>query len=141
MRILRQMVPQKRNKTRYNLLDSEGFFASVSVETALRYHLKEGMELPDELLEEMRREDTLKYAKEIGVAYVAYAPRTRREVEQHLARKGIDEKSIEQVCRRWRNIPIWMMPRMCGSLCAAMQSGWGPGQSAASWRKKVCRSR
>ena len=40
MRILRQMVPQKRNKTRYNLLDSEGFFASVSVETALRYHLK-----------------------------------------------------------------------------------------------------
>ena len=96
MRILRQMVPQKRNKTRYNLLDSEGFFASVSVETALRYHLKEGMELPDELLEEMRREDTLKYAKEIGVAYVAYAPRTRREVEQHLARKGIDEKSIEQ---------------------------------------------
>ena len=94
MSILRQIAPQKRNKNRYNLSDDDGFLTSLSVETVLRYHLKEGMELSQELLEEMKQEDTVKYAKELGMAYVAYAPRTRRQLEQHLEKKGIDRQSI-----------------------------------------------
>ncbi len=96
MRQIREIAPQKRNKNRYNISDEDGFLTSLSVETVLRYHLKEGMQISDELLEEMKREDTVKYAKEIGVAYVAYAPRTRRQLEQHLAKKGIDAQSIAQ---------------------------------------------
>ena len=96
MRQIREIAPQKRNKNRYNISDEDGFLTSLSVETVLRYHLKEGMQVSDELMEEMKREDTVKYAKEIGVAYVAYAPRTRRQVEQHLAKKGIDAQSIAQ---------------------------------------------
>lgn len=96
MREIREIAPQKRNKNRYNISDEDGFLTSLSVETVLRYHLKEGMQISDELLEEMKREDTVKYAKEIGVAYVAYAPRTRRQLEQHLAKKGIDAQSIAQ---------------------------------------------
>ena len=96
MREIKEIAPQKRNKNRYNISDEDGFLTSLSVETVLRYHLKEGMQLSDEQLEEMKREDTVKYAKEIGVAYVAYAPRTRRQLEQHLAKKGIDAQSIAQ---------------------------------------------
>ena len=96
MRTIRQIAPQKRNKNRYNISDEDGFLTSLSVETVLRYHLKEGMQVSDELLEEMKQEDTVKYAKEIGVAYVAYAPRTKRQLEQHLAKKGIDAHSIAQ---------------------------------------------
>jgi len=96
MREIREIASQKRNKNRYNISDEDGFLTSLSVETVLRYHLKEGMQVSDELLEEMKREDTVKYAKEIGVAYVAYAPRTRRQLEQHLAQKGIDAQSIAQ---------------------------------------------
>lgn len=96
MREIREIASQKRNKNRYNISDEDGFLTSLSVETVLRYHLKEGMQISDELLEEMKREDTVKYAKEIGVAYVAYAPRTRRQLEQHLAKKGIDAQSIAQ---------------------------------------------
>lgn len=96
MRMIRQIAPQKRNKNRCNISDEDGFLTSLSVETVLRYHLKEGMQVSDELLEEMKQEDTVKYAKEIGVAYVAYAPRTKRQLEQHLAKKGIDAHSIAQ---------------------------------------------
>ncbi len=96
MREIREIASQKRNKNRYNISDEDGFLTSLSVETVLRYHLKEGMQISDELLEEMKREDTVKYAKEIGVAYVAYAPRTRWQLEQHLAQKGIDAQSIAQ---------------------------------------------
>ena len=71
MRTIRQIAPQKRNKNRYNISDEDGFLTSLSVETVLRYHLKEGMQVSDELLEEVKQEDTVKYAKEIGVAYVA----------------------------------------------------------------------
>ncbi len=96
MRMIRQIAPQKRNKNRYNISDEDGFLTSLSVETVLRYHLKEGMQVSDELLEEMKQEDTVKYAQEIVVAYVAYAPRTKRQLEQHLAKKGIDAHSIAQ---------------------------------------------
>lgn len=96
MRILREIAPQKRNKNRYNLSDDDGFLTSLSVETVLRHHLKEGMELSEELLEQMKREDTVKYAKELAVAYIAYTPRTRRQLEQQLAKKGIDEASIAE---------------------------------------------
>lgn len=96
MRILREIALQKRNKNRYNLSDDDGFLTSLSVETVLRHHLKEGMELSEELLEQMKREDTVKYAKELAVAYIAYTPRTRRQLEQQLAKKGIDVQSVAE---------------------------------------------
>ena len=45
-------------------------------------------------MEQVRAEDTVKYAKEQAMQYVAYAPRSQRQVEQQLAKKGVDEQSI-----------------------------------------------
>lgn len=88
------ITPQKRNKSRVNLMAEEGFLLSISYETLLRHHIKEGSVVEEELLEVLRREDSEKYAKELAMGYIAYAPRTCRQVCEHLAAKGIDEQSV-----------------------------------------------
>ena len=89
-----KVQPQKRNKNRFNLYTEEGFLISLSYETLLKFHIREGGALEEEELEQVRAEDTVKYAKEQAMQYVAYAPRSQRQVEQQLAKKGVDEQSI-----------------------------------------------
>ena len=94
--IITKIEPQKRNKNRFNLFDADGFFTSLSMDSLLKYHIKEGMALCGDLLDEMKKEDTVKYAKEISVAYIAYTPRTEHQVREHLKKKDIDESSKEE---------------------------------------------
>lgn len=94
--VITKIEPQKRNKNRFNLFDADGFFTSLSMDSLLKYHVKEGMALSDDLLAEMKKEDTVKYAKEISVAYIAYTPRTEHQVREHLKKKDIDVGSIEE---------------------------------------------
>lgn len=91
---VKELRPQKRAKDRYNVLAEEGFLLSLSAETIVAHHIRVGSVLDAETLEQLRREDTVKYAKELAADYLGYAPRTQRQLEQHLARKGIDEASI-----------------------------------------------
>ncbi len=93
-RIITELKQQARNKKRYNVYTDEGFLLSLSCETVLRYGLAPGRELEEDFLALLRQEDTVKYAKEAAMSYVGYAQRTRRQVETHLAKKGIDAQSI-----------------------------------------------
>ena len=89
-----KVQPQKRNKNRFNLYTEEGFLISLSYETLLKFHIREGGALEEEELEQVRAEDTVKYAKEQAMQYVAYAPRSQRQVEQQLAKKGVDARPV-----------------------------------------------
>jgi len=90
-----EILPQKRRKDRFNILDEEGFMLSLSAETIARHHIRPGMVLGEELLETLRAEDTVCYAKELSAAYLAYAPRTKAQLRKHLLAKGIDPVSAE----------------------------------------------
>ena len=92
--IITDIKRQMRNKNRYNLYGEEGFFTSLSSETILKYNLTVDMEIDKAFLDRLRQEDTVKYAKELSIGYVCYSPRTRFQVEKHLAEKGIDKQSI-----------------------------------------------
>ena len=94
--IITDITPQKRRKDRYNLYCEEGFLLSLSDETIVKNSIKKGADLSSALIEKLRREDTLKYAKELAASFISYCPRTRREVITHLEKKGIDSVSAEQ---------------------------------------------
>jgi len=91
-----QIQPQKRNKDRFNLYAEEGFLTSLSYETILKYNIREGRSIEEEVLERAKQDDTVKYAKEQAMQYVAYAPRSKRQVRKRLEQKGIDAESIDQ---------------------------------------------
>lgn len=94
--IVTEIRAQKRRKNRYNIYDEDGFFMSLADETIVRYGIKPGVEIDADLLEELRAEDTYKYANELAAQYLSYAPRSKKQLKDHLAKKGIDEHSIER---------------------------------------------
>ena len=87
--------PQKKRKNRFNLYDEAGEFVfSLSDETLLRFHLKVGMELSPERLEEIRGEDNYQYAKELAAAYLSYGPRTRSQLTRYLQDHQLDAAAV-----------------------------------------------
>ena len=98
MYIITAITPQKRSKTRYNIMTEEGFLLSLSDESIVRHSLKTGKEITEEFLAELRQEDTLKYAKELSLKYVTYAPRSRQQLIKHLEQRSIDPESIRGAC-------------------------------------------
>jgi len=79
-------------------MTEEGFLLSLSDESIVRHSLKAGKTLSEELLAELKQEDTLKYAKELSLKYVTYAPRSRQQLIKHLTQKEIDSDIIEKAC-------------------------------------------
>lgn len=98
MEIITAITQQKRCKTRYNIMTDDGFLMSLADETIVKNNLKVGSELSGELIATLKQEDTLKYAKELSLKYVTYAPRSRRQLMEHLESRGIDPESIAGVC-------------------------------------------
>lgn len=72
------------------------YIISVSDETLVRFKLKTGAVLGDDLLEQIRSEDHYQYAKELAAGYLSYAPRTRSQVERYLREKEVDEGAAER---------------------------------------------
>lgn len=102
MHIITSITQQKRRKTRYNIHTEDGFLLSLSDESIVRHHLKVGSTVSEDLLEELREEDSLKYAKELAFKYVTYAPRSEQQLLRHLAQKEVDPACAEEACRIMR---------------------------------------
>lgn len=89
-----RLQPQKRKKGRFNLFTEDGFLTSLSYETILKFGIRENGCIESERLEQAKQDDTVKYAKEQAMQYVAYAPRSSSQVRKRLQQKGVDEQSI-----------------------------------------------
>ncbi|MBR4079671.1 MAG: RecX family transcriptional regulator [Christensenellaceae bacterium] len=99
MHIITSITQQQRRKTRYNIHTDNGFLISLSDESVVRHHLKVGGTISEELLAELREEDSLKYARELAFKYVAYAPRSEQQLLRHLSQKEIDPACASEACR------------------------------------------
>ena len=94
--IITRLEQQKRNRNRFNIWTEEGFIAAVSSDMVLKYSLRKDMEISSELMNHIKEEDDLKYAKERAMEYVAYQPRSRTEVVRKLKQKGLSPNSIDE---------------------------------------------
>ena len=90
-----RLQPQKRKKGRFNLFTEDGFLTSLSYETILKFGIRENGCIESERLEQAKQDDTVKYAKEQAMQYVAYAPRSSSQVRKRLQQKGVDAQSID----------------------------------------------
>lgn len=99
MYTITEITQQRRKKTRYNIYTDAGFLCALSDESIVRHHLKTGGTISEELFRTLREEDALKYAKELALHYVSYAPRSKKQLLKHLAAKEIDPACAEGACR------------------------------------------
>jgi regulatory protein len=88
----------QRSKDRVNVyLDGEFAFGLALIHALW---LKIGQKLSDEDIAELKAADTLEKAQQRAVNFIAYRPRTEREVRLRLKKAGADEETINSVVGR-----------------------------------------
>ena len=65
--------------------------------------LRVGQKLSDEDIAQLKAADTLEKAQQRAVNFIAYRPRTEREVRLRLKKAGADEETINSVLERLNN--------------------------------------
>ncbi len=86
---------QKNSRDRVNVyLDGEFAFGLALIHALW---LRVGQTLTDQEIESLKASDTLEQARQRAVEFIAYRPRSEKEVRQRLQRAGAPEDVIEEI--------------------------------------------
>jgi regulatory protein len=92
--IITKIERQKKNRSRFSIFIEEKYAFSVSEDVYARFILHTGQELTPAdrtTIEEAEAESSV---KRLALRYRSYRPRSRKEIEEYLQKKGYDEKHI-----------------------------------------------
>lgn len=98
MAIITGITEIKGKKTRRGLELDGRPAGTLHRATVAEYALREGQELSEERLREIRLGHELKLAKEAGLYYLGRQARSRRELERYLTGKGYDPLTAGAAC-------------------------------------------
>jgi len=74
----------------------DGRQLTLSPDTVLQFALAPNKEIPEETLNRLVEQDTLRQAKDQAMHYLTRRPHSRRELQQKLRRKGFPPQTINQ---------------------------------------------
>lgn len=94
MPIITSISVQEKNKKRCNLFIDGEFYSGVSLETALKFRLKNGMELSQTQLDEIIFESNKLEALALSINYVTKALKTKKQVKTFLLGKGYSDDVV-----------------------------------------------
>lgn len=84
---------QRRDPERINIYLDGHFAFGASAMLVMTRGLREGQELDEEDINELKGEDAVERAYTSALNFLSFRPRSRREIEQHFRRKGIDART------------------------------------------------
>lgn len=91
---------QKRNKEKVNIYVDNKYLFSLTLNGLLASHLKEGLEITDSQIEELKIEDEPKLAFQHALNIISYSMKTEFELVKKLREKEFSEPSIEQAVQK-----------------------------------------
>ncbi len=94
MPIVTSISVQEKNKKRCNLFIDNEFCSGISLETALKYRLKNGMEISQKELSEIIFESNKLEALNLSINYVTKSLKTKKQVKTYLLGKGYTEDVV-----------------------------------------------
>lgn len=100
MAVITRIETQKHDPERVNLYVDDVFYSGISTLLVLSHGLKEGAELSDLQLEELRRDDEAERAHAAALNFLSFRPRSRREVEEYLRKRKVSEEAASAVLER-----------------------------------------
>ena len=95
MAIVTGLEYKKNNKERVNVYLDGSFFAGISLETAVKFALKEGKEIDESKLKEFLFEDNKQKAFTRATDLISKFVKTEKQIIDYLKNKGFEEKVIE----------------------------------------------
>lgn len=101
MKRISRITTQKKNKQRYNiyLAQEKGDQYSFSVDEAIliENRLHKGMELSQNLIEELKQNDAFHKSYSLALNYLSFRMRTKKEMYDYLKEKEVDEHYIPDI--------------------------------------------
>ena len=85
---------QKKNSGRVNVYVDGSFAFGTSADCVLKFHLKEGMELNDALIEHIKTDGERELCVARAMKYLGRALKTEREVATYLLSKGFSPETV-----------------------------------------------
>ena len=88
---------QKKNKHRYNIFIDGAFAFGLYEDSVLKYGLRTEDELDEKKIKEMRDFDEFGYGKKAAYSFLAYKPRSKKELVKKLKQKKVSDKIIDDI--------------------------------------------
>lgn len=100
MPIITKLEYQKNNEERANLYLDDKFYTGISVELCIKEHLKSGVEIDLDKLNELILEDEKGVAFTKAINYVSNNYKTTKQVKDYLCKRGYAKNTIEHVINK-----------------------------------------
>jgi len=88
---------QKKIKDRVNLYIDEEFYCGLSLETIMKFHLKENQELSPEQLDFLKNNTEKEVATNKAIKFISKVQKTKKEVFDYLLKKGYEKELCDCV--------------------------------------------
>jgi regulatory protein len=98
--VITDIEPQKHDEERVSIYLDGKFGFGVSRMAAAARGLVPGRSLTEDDIEALRNDDEIDRALNATLNFLSYRPRSRREIEDYLRRKGIDQAAAPAVVAR-----------------------------------------
>ena len=92
--------PQVKDKTRCNVYVDGRFYCGIKLEVAIKYHLKAGMNIEKQRLDEIQLETEKSQALDKAMTHLSACMKTKKQMMDFLAKKGYTEAVINYVLER-----------------------------------------
>lgn len=83
--------PQAKNKNRCNVYVDGKFYCGISLETAVKYRIKSGMQIEKSQLDEIQFETEKSQALDKAMTHLSASMKTSKQMRDFLAKKGYTE--------------------------------------------------
>ena len=133
---IKSIQPGKKNKDRFNIYSDDGFAFSVYAETAVTEGLKEGMELSEARIAEIRETDERKYALETALGFLETRMRSEKEIRDRLKRAEISSGSIDNAVERLKGLGYIDDGQYAMTYAAELSGRYGAGMIRQKLRER-----
>jgi regulatory protein len=106
MKIIELKCRKTRGDARIDLELDDGSTHALDAELAVRFHLKRGLDVDEELLARLRREQSRLEARRRLVRYLALRKKTAREAAHYLERLGFEPDAVEMAIAAARELGL-----------------------------------
>jgi len=97
---------QKKDKKRYSLFVDDKFVLGISQETLANLGLKVGDKIDNDRLNDIEQKEGISQAKEFALKLLSFRPRSKKELEDRLKKKGFVGGVIEQTLNRLEELNL-----------------------------------
>lgn len=97
MKVITKISLQQKLTDRYNVFVNEQYAFSVDESVLIQFGLKKGMELTDEQIAVITRQDAMRKGLNMAIHFLSMRMRSEKEVREFLAKKEVESEAVEEI--------------------------------------------